>query len=965
MVTPCLAHDQVCEFVARKLPAGPAAQFEAHLADCDDCRNLVFALASEQGDGGTDRAPLDRIGRFELLDVIGHGAMGVVYRARDPDLDRVIAIKIRRSTRLDAAAEERLRREARALARLTHPHVVSVYETGHHDGMAYIAMEHVGGVTLDQWLKLHRTRGMIVDVLAGAARGLAAAHAVGLIHRDFKPSNVFVTGDVAKVGDFGLARFERIEELPAGKPARATDLAVTSAGSLVGTPAYMAPEQLRGDLASEATDQFSFCVTLYEALFGRRPFAGSTVDALRLAIERGPTFPRSPAIPARIRRVLTRGMQSDPKRRFPSMTALLDSLSRRPTVVRWVSVAAAATLVTAVIIARSGESGVAPCSGARAHVDEVWNAEHGVAIERAFAATKLPYAADDSTRARAALDRYAARWSDAHQQACEAGQRAEHSAEVLDLRMQCLGHRLDDLRAITGVFTEANEGVVRRATRAVNALPPIERCLDLDVTMARVRPPADPATRTAVDEIRRSLAVTRVQLDAGRFAEALASVRPLVERARALDYKPMLAEVLFALGRAQIELEHGAEATAALDEAARTAYAAGHDEVAAQAWTELIYAAYQRHDLKAGTAAAEMARAALARVPHASAAWQVQVLSYEGVLLNERADYKAARDKYREALALATTSLPAGHDHLATIRNNLANTLLALGERDEALIREAVAIREKGLGADHPDTATNRGNLARQLATFGRHAEAIEEFDRAIASLERSVGPDHPSLATVLTNSCSTLQALGRADDALARARRALAIFEKRPGKSHPVTATAMTQVAGMLAATKHATEAIPLYRQALAIQETSLGPDHPNVSTTLNNLGFALLDTGDPRAAITHFERGLAIVEKALGRDHQRVAYHLVGLGKAFLEISQPQRAVEASRRAVTVFVATHAAPAELGEARFVLARALWDAKLERATARALAIQAAADFTAAGDVEDRNSVETWSRNHK
>ncbi|MBS1123081.1 MAG: hypothetical protein H6Q90_5309 [Deltaproteobacteria bacterium] len=968
----CPGHDQICEFVARTLPAGLAAHLDAHLADCDDCRNLVFALASEQVDGHPDTT-CERIGRFELQGVIGQGAMGMVYRARDPELDRVIAVKIRRGrTRLDAGAEERLRREARALARLTHPHVVTVYETGRHDGVAYIAMEHVDGVTLDEWLTKARSHGEILQLLAGAGRGLAAAHAVGLVHRDFKPRNVFVSGDgVAKVGDFGLVRFERVEDLATGATSFDADLAVTlSAGSLVGTPAYMAPEQLRGELATEATDQFSFCVTLYEALFGRRPFAGSSVAALRAAIERGPTFPSSPGIPTRLRRALARGLQTDPQRRFSSMTALLDSISRRSTVVRWVAVVAAASLAaTTIVIARAdpGASSVAPCSGADAHARLVWSPDRSSAIERAFAATKLPYAVDASTRVRAALDKYTATWVDAHQQACEAGQRAEHSAEVLDLRMQCLGHRLDDLRAVTGVLVEANEVVVRRATRAVEALPPIERCLDLDVVLAGVRPPEDPATRTAVETVRRSLAVAHVQLETGRFAEALESVRPLVDRARALAYQPLLAEVLLELGRAQSELEHGVDATAALDEAARTAYAAGHDEVAAHAWTAQVYTAYQRSDLKAGTAAAELARAALARVPHSSAEWYVQLLSYEGVLLHERGDYKAARDKHREALALATKRLPAGDDHLATVRNNLANTLVILGDRDAALalIREAIAIRERGVGADHPDTATNRGNLARQLAAAGRHAEALDEFDRAIGALERSVGPEHPALATVLSNSCSPLQALGRVDEALARARRALAIFEQRPGKSHPVTASAMTQVAGMLAATKHAAESIPLYHRALAIQEASLGPGHPNVSTTLNNLGFALLDTGDPRTAITHFERGLAIVETALGRDHHRVAYSLVGLGKAWLDSGQPPRAAPVLRRAVTVLEAARAVPAELGEARFQLARALWHSKRDRTKAKALAVQAIADFTAGNDVENRTAVETWSRHHE
>jgi len=165
-------------------------------------------------------------------------------------------------------------------------------------------------------------------------------------------------------------------------------------------------------------------------------------------------------------------------------------------------------------------------------------------------------------------------------------------------------------------------------------------------------------------------------------------------------------------------------------------------------------------------------------------AWSVQLLSYEGVLAHERGDYKAARDKHRQALALAD-KLPPGHDGAATVRNNLANTMMALGDGEEAvrLMREAIAIREKTAGAQHPDTATNRGGLAHFLSAIGRHPEAVAEFDRAIAILENSLGPDHPALATALMNSCGSLQALDRTNEALARAQRALAIFEKRLGR--------------------------------------------------------------------------------------------------------------------------------------------------------------------------------------
>nr|MDQ3366442.1 serine/threonine protein kinase [Myxococcota bacterium] len=322
---PCPDDTKIIEFVARGLPATAAAGIEAHLADCDECRNLVFALASS-GDAGPDgdAKAAERIGRFEVIDVIGRGAMGVVYRARDPELDRIVAIKVRRTqTKLDVEGEDRLRREAQALARLAHPNVVAVHEIGRHEGTVYVAMEHVDGLTLDAWLAPGRPIPEVLSIMLGAGRGLAAAHAAGLVHRDFKPRNVFIsTGEhVAKVGDFGLVRVER----EGTTEVAATDLSMTLSvmGSIVGTPAYMAPEQLRGEAATEASDQFSYCVTLFEALHGKRPFVGSTLDELRTAMTRGLELPALPRLPGTVRQALRRGLELEPQRRFSSMAALL------------------------------------------------------------------------------------------------------------------------------------------------------------------------------------------------------------------------------------------------------------------------------------------------------------------------------------------------------------------------------------------------------------------------------------------------------------------------------------------------------------------------------------------------------------------------------------------------------------------------------------------------------------------
>jgi diguanylate cyclase (GGDEF)-like protein len=289
--------------------------------------------------------PRDRIGRFTVLHEIASGGMGVVYAARDEQLDRKVAIKLllSRETR-DRETYGRMIREARAMARLSHANVVQVHEVGRVDGDVFVAMEYVEGDSLRRWLKAApRSWRDVLETFRQAGRGLVAAHAAGIVHRDFKPDNVVVTTDRrVKVLDFGLARWHdpldqlaaaEVEEAPVpslqGDERTATpdddDRNLTKTGFVMGTPAYMSPEQHRGFPADARSDQFSFCVALYEALYGRRPFPGRTFHKVARAIlERDPLPPPPESrVPKWLHRVVMRGLSRDPSDRFPSMEALL------------------------------------------------------------------------------------------------------------------------------------------------------------------------------------------------------------------------------------------------------------------------------------------------------------------------------------------------------------------------------------------------------------------------------------------------------------------------------------------------------------------------------------------------------------------------------------------------------------------------------------------------------------------
>lgn len=282
--------------------------------------------------------PGDEIGRYVVRDLIAEGGMGMIYTADDPELGRVVAIKLLLPDLTGPADEQqhRLQREAQAMARVSHGNLVTVFDVGTHKGQVFIAMEYVEGVTLKVWLAPKRSWRDVVGVFCGAGQGLAAAHKAGLVHRDFKPANVVVGDDgTAQVLDFGLVRRageaddpvdDDDDDIAPREDTLAIDL--TRTGSVMGTPAYMAPEQHLGNPTDERSDQFSFCVAMYEALYDERPFPGQDAGRVTMAVlenERRPK-PRETEVPEAIYKALDRGLAREPEERWSSMEPLLQAL---------------------------------------------------------------------------------------------------------------------------------------------------------------------------------------------------------------------------------------------------------------------------------------------------------------------------------------------------------------------------------------------------------------------------------------------------------------------------------------------------------------------------------------------------------------------------------------------------------------------------------------------------------------
>jgi tRNA A-37 threonylcarbamoyl transferase component Bud32 len=377
----CPDADTLGALISGALSASTRAEIANHAAVCVMCHALVDGLdlvPTEPPEGeslASDRdAPLElgrgmRVGRYVIEARLGAGGMGVVYGALDSELHRRVALKLLRPDRhgeMDTVGRERLMREARTLARLSHPNVITMFDVGHHHGHLFLAMELVDGGSLSAWLRLPRSNDEIIDRLIEAGRGLAAAHAAGVVHRDVKPDNILVGSDGrARVTDFGLAHLGDTAAAPVdddGRSANVLAAPITRTGTLMGTPVYMAPEQLARGETDASSDQWSFCATMYEALAGVRPFAGDDLAARSAAIADGRLAPPAAGrrVPAWAKSIVARGLRADPSDRWPSMDAVVGAIARgrhrRRNVAIASSVAATlAVLTTTMFAVRGGD----------------------------------------------------------------------------------------------------------------------------------------------------------------------------------------------------------------------------------------------------------------------------------------------------------------------------------------------------------------------------------------------------------------------------------------------------------------------------------------------------------------------------------------------------------------------------------------------------------------------------------
>ncbi|HXU06602.1 MAG TPA: serine/threonine-protein kinase [Polyangia bacterium] len=720
--------------------------------------------------------PGGTVGRYRLLNLVGRGGMGEVYAAHDPELDRKIAIKIMRGdTYPDEIEAARMMREARAIAKLSHPNLVTVYDVGSAGGRVFVAMELIEGDTVAAWLdRKRRTRDEIMRVFIGAGRGLAAAHRAGIIHRDFKPQNVMVTSDGAvRVMDFGLAAIKQTLHGP--KAPRLTRI-----GSILGTPLYMSPEQLCGQTVDPRADQFSFCVALYEALYGERPFGGANFAELRAEVLAGKPRPASLAsrVPARLRAVLLRGLSVVPGKRFPSMDTLLAALeqasTRRMTIARVLAVGAAVGAVAFGLTFGLGwrlrvTRATARCGGPSEKLAAAWptaaDAPRRNQIRTAFLAANVPDARERFERTSQSLDTYATAWTAMHGQICEAAEGAAGDGrDLVALRTACLDQRADQLDALADAFAHADAKVVRKAVAATLALPALDACADSRALRTAALPP-DEALRARVQALRGRLATLWAMAASGHDWQALKPMGALIDELRTAGHEPLLVEALLVYARTRAPFDpEGVEPI--YEEAFKRGEAIHADGLAAEAAIQLVAIAGIEHRFEAGERWARTADTSVERgVPLRLRGW---FLNNRGTLMAAQGMWRLAEGDFSAAVEIRQQALGAAHPDLAASMTNLARAVLVLDDPKRALevANHALSIASAFFPAESYEVGAARLVRGQALLGLERGREARADMEAVLDTFERVLGRDHPFLADPMTGLGQAALAEGRPADA-------------------------------------------------------------------------------------------------------------------------------------------------------------------------------------------------------
>ena len=868
-----------------------------------------------------------RVGRYLVLDIIGEGGMGVVYSAYDPELDRKVAIKLLQigggGSQGDLQAW--LLREAQALARLAHPNVVNVHDVGTLPGnRMFVAMELVAGGTLRKWLKAQqRAWRDVLPVMIDAGKGLAAAHAAGLVHRDFKPDNVIVGNDGrVRVMDFGLARLAPSNEAPAK---RTSDLSIetrsplaenlTVIGAVVGTPAYLAPELYAGQQAGAASDQFAFGVTLFEALFRTRPF---TREELNSRTPPKPKVPTDTKVPARIQRAVLRAIAIDPAQRFPTMDALINELAVDPHAARRrlliaagiVAVGAASVGGVMLLAGKTPE----PCLGIEQRLAGVWDPPIKEKIHKSFVATGRPYAAKAFAELERSLDAYTSAWTTTSVESCRATRvRKDQTEEVLSLRQSCLDQRLEEVHALAALLVESSPQLVDKAEKIGGELEPIALCSNVAVLRAPGVPPDDVAMKLA--PLRKYIADARANMIAGRYLPAMVASQKASDLARSVKHEPSIAEAELVRGAALLSTGNAAEAAMAYEKGAWSALRGRRDDlVVGAALMEAMVSAETLGKVDEAKVWLELAEATAARTG-VERVYEHRMYSAKGIvaaLANDNETAIAAHERaYAAALRTSSAGVGVWGDEVL-----LATTLTRAHIYNKAVyhFEHAMAQREKIVGPDHADIAVILTNLGIAYKSIGMKDKAAAAFERALKIREKTYGANSPLLVTTLNNYADLMKSNGNYVRALELVDRSLALAAVLPGREHPIYQSVATTRAEILAGMGKVAEARKLFDE-LVLLETKL--HSASLTDTLTARAEVELRERAWADAARFAERTVGELERAGGSSNPGLVTPLVVLAQAKAGLGDAAAAKEHVDRAIALGEKSGTSTFELARAR------------------------------------------------
>ena len=786
------------------------------------------------------------IGRYRIQRPLGEGGMGRLLLAFDPDLQRQVALKLVAPQRASSSeARRRIVAEARAMARLSDPHVAQVYEVDEIDGQLFLAIEYVDGMSLLAWLTAERRSWRaIVGVFVQAGAGLAAAHEAGIVHRDFKPENVMLDlQGRARVVDFGLAGDDPIVRERANEGFGA---GLTRTGAMLGTPAYMAPEQWEGGRVDAKSDQFAFCVALFEALAGARPFAGANDDELRSSLRGTPVVSWPRGTPRYLLRALERGLAHEPAARWPDLRALLRAIDPVRRTQR-----ALAFGVTAIVVGLSATAIAAardPCGDSAAPIDRTWNPTRQHELRAAATRTEPHWGERSGDRVAVQLDEVADAWRGAARAVCLAGGNAASRA--------CLEHtraRIDDL--VAQVLRGEPPLLVSAVARA-ELLPIPSACVDAPDLSAWRDPPDDREVVEALGAAERHLGALTVPGEPSEYRDASAHARATaaaaIASAEAIGHEPWLGRALLVAGRIELGEGDHVRAESLLRRGLAMSRRAGDSPTSAAIAADLVYAMSRDND-----------RIREAEDLASEAAGMIEALGRPPLL--------HARLLAHRASALARSK---GEQH-----------------GDAVSLHEEVATELRAtLGDEHPATIVEQGNIGAALGAASRHEEAERLLAEALAAGERVWGDEHPRTAALLGSLGLARMRLGEFAAAESDLRRSLALREVALGTDHPQVDDARYNLALLLRRRGAHAEAVALLRDGLAHVRSRRGDDDPLLGAWWVAEGESLLELGKPEDARAALDAALRLFERsgAGARDYARVRF---GAARAWQD-SDPGRA-------------------------------------------------------------------------